>query len=282
MLPELPEVENVRQGLEAIVVGETVEKVEVRWPRIIESPEPNDFRKRLMGQTIERIDRRGKFLIFYFTKDAMISHLRMEGKYQLVEPEKDGRLPRRTKHMHIIFHMKSGRKLIYHDVRKFGRMSLVEKGSEFEHKSLSKLGPEPTADDFKLEDMQKFLTRRTKAIKGVLLDQQVVVGLGNIYADEVLFQAKIHPLNPANRLTDDEEIRLHESIIQIMDNATRNGGTTIRTYQNAFGDAGTYQKHLKVYGKDGMTCPNCGTEIEKIKVAGRGTHYCPVCQPMKV
>ena len=282
MLPELPEVENVRQGLEAIVVGETVEKVEVRWPHIIESPEPNDFRKRLMGQTIERIDRRGKFLIFYFTKDAMISHLRMEGKYQLVEPEKVGRLPRRTKHMHIIFHMKSGRKLIYHDVRKFGRMSLVEKGSEFEHKSLSKLGPEPTADDFKLEDMQKFLTRRTKAIKGVLLDQQVVVGLGNIYADEVLFQAKIHPLNPANRLTDDEEIRLHESIIQIMDNATRNGGTTIRTYQNAFGDAGTYQNHLKVYGKDGTACPNCGTEIEKIKVAGRGTHYCPVCQPMKV
>ena len=176
MLPELPEVENVRQGLEAIVVGETVEKVEVRWPRIIESPDPNDFRKRLMGQTIERIDRRGKFLIFYFTKDAMISHLRMEGKYQLVEPKKDGRLPRRTKHMHIIFHMKSGRKLIYHDVRKFGRMSLVEKGSEFEHKSLSKLGPEPTADEFKLEDMREFLTRRTKAIKGVLLDQQVVVG----------------------------------------------------------------------------------------------------------
>src|SRR5699024_11091631 len=105
-------------------------------------------------------------------------------------------------------YLKSGRKLIYHDVRKFGRMSLVEKGSEFEHKSLQKLGPEPTKEAFQLEAMQEFLTRRTKAIKGVLLDQQMVVGLGNIYADEVLFHAKIHPVNPANRLTDAEQIRL--------------------------------------------------------------------------
>lgn len=280
-MPELPEVESVRRGLDEIVVGETVDKVEVRWPRIIESPEPNDFAKRLMGQTIEEVRRRGKFLLFYFTDDVLISHLRMEGKYQIVEPEKDGRLPRRSKHMHVIFHMKSGRKLIYHDVRKFGRMSLVEKGTEFEHKSLMKLGPEPTRETFQLEEMQKFLTRRTKAIKGVLLDQQMVVGLGNIYADEVLFHAKVHPLKPANRLTDAEEIRLHEATIEIMTNAIKSGGTTIRTYQNAFGDEGSYQNQLKAYGKDGEACPNCGTEIEKIKVAGRGTHYCPVCQPLK-
>lgn len=280
-MPELPEVESVRRGLDEIVVGETVDKVEVRWPRIIESPEPNDFAKRLMGQTIEEVRRRGKFLLFYFTDDVLISHLRMEGKYQIVEPEKDGRLPRRSKHMHVIFHMKSGRKLIYHDVRKFGRMSLVEKGTEFEHKSLMKLGPEPTREAFQLEEMQKFLTRRTKAIKGVLLDQQMVVGLGNIYADEVLFHAKVHPLKPANRLTDAEEIRLHEATIKIMTNAIKSGGTTIRTYQNAFGDEGSYQNQLKAYGRDGEACPNCGTEIEKIKVAGRGTHYCPVCQPLK-
>lgn len=280
-MPELPEVENVRQGLENIVVGETVQKVEIRWPRIIESPAPNDFSKRLMGQTIEKVSRRGKFLLFYFTDDVMISHLRMEGKYQLVEPGENGRLPRRGKHMHVIFYLNSGKKLCYFDVRKFGRMSLVEKGQEFEHKSLEKLGPEPTADEFKLEAMQKFLTRRTKAIKGVLLDQQMVVGVGNIYADEILFQAKIHPITPANRLTDAEEIRLHEAIISILGNAVKSGGTTIRTYKNAFGDEGSYQNHLQVYGKAGEPCGNCGTEIEKIKVAGRGTNYCPVCQPLK-
>lgn len=280
-MPELPEVESVRKGLEEMVVGETIDKVEVRWPRIIESPEQHEFAKRLMGQTIETVRRRGKFLLFYFTNDVLISHLRMEGKYQIVEPEKDGRLPRRDKHMHILFHLKSGRKLIYHDVRKFGRMSLVEKGTEFTHKSLMKLGPEPTREDFQLEEMQEFLKRRKKAIKGVLLDQQMVVGLGNIYADEVLFHAKIHPLTPANTLTDAEEIRLHEATIEIMTNAIKSGGTTIRTYLNAFGDEGSYQNQLKVYGKNGEACPNCGTEILKIKVAGRGTHFCPVCQPLK-
>ena len=280
-MPELPEVESVRKVLEEMVVGETIDKGEVRWARIIESPEQHEFAKRLMGQTIETVRRRGKFLLFYFTNDVLISHLRMEGKYQIVEPEKDGRLPRRDKHMHILVHLKSGRKLIYHDVRKFGRMSLVEKGTEFTHKSLMKLGPEPTREDFQLEEMQEFLKRRKKAIKGVLLDQQMVVGLGNIYADEVLFHAKIHPLTPANTLTDAEEIRLHEATIEIMSNAIKSGGTTIRTYLNAFGDEGSYQNQLKVYGKNGEACPNCGTEILKIKVAGRGTHFCPVCQPLK-
>lgn len=280
-MPELPEVEIVKRGLNEIVVGETVEKVEVRWRNIIESPEPEQFSKQLMGQTIEKVARRGKFLLFYFTEDVMISHLRMEGKFQLAEPKKDWTLPRRDNHTHVIFHLKSGKKLIYHDVRKFGRMSLVAKGEEFNHKSLAKLGPEPTKEDFTLEDMQEFLTRRTKAIKGVLLDQQIVVGVGNIYADEILFKAKVHPATPANRLTDAEEIRLHEAILQVLNNAIESGGTTIRTYQNAFGDDGTYQDSLNVYGRDGKPCVNCGTEIEKIKLAGRGTHYCPVCQAMK-
>ena len=280
-MPELPEVENVKQGLNDIVVGETIEKVEVRWRRIIESPESESFSKKLMGQMIEKVDRRGKFLLFYFTDDVMISHLRMEGKYNLVEPTKDWTLPRRSNHTHVIFHLKSGKKLIYHDVRKFGRMSLVPKGEEFDHKSLAKLGPEPTAEDFVLEEMQEFLTRRTKAIKGVLLDQQIVVGIGNIYADEILFKAKVHPATPANRLTDAEEIRLHEAVLLILNNAIKSGGTTIRSYQNAFGDVGTYQNHLNVYGRDGQPCVNCETEIEKMKIAGRGTHYCPVCQAMK-
>lgn len=281
-MPELPEVENVKRGLNEIVVGETVIKVEVRWDNIIESPAPNKFSKQLMGQQIERVDRRGKFLLFYFTDDVLISHLRMEGKYQLVTPEEDGRLPRRTKHTHVIFHLESGKQLWYLDVRKFGRMSLVKKGEEFDHKSLAKLGPEPTEEDFELADMQEFLTRRSKAIKGVLLDQQIVVGVGNIYADEILHQANIHPATPANQLTDEDEIRMHQAIIRVLNKAVDNGGTTIRTYENAFGDVGMYQDYLQVYGRDGEECKTCGTEIHKIKIAGRGTHYCPVCQPLKV
>jgi len=280
-LPELPEVENVRQGLDELVVGETVTHVEARWPRIIDSPSANAFSSRLSGQTIEKVDRRGKFLLFYFTNDVLISHLRMEGKYQFVKPAEKGQLPRRTKHTHVIFYFTSGNELRYLDVRKFGRMNLVKKGEEFDHKSLKKLGPEPTPEAFDLETMQELLTRRTKAIKGVLLDQKLVVGIGNIYADEILFDAEVHPITPGNRLTDAEEIRLRDSILTILETAVENGGTTIRTYKNAFGDTGTHQDHLKVYGKEDEECVNCGTMIEKIKVAGRGTHYCPVCQPLK-
>lgn len=281
-MPELPEVESVRRGLNELVVGETVEKVEVRWPRIIGSPAHNQFARQLIGQTIEKVDRRGKFLLFYFTDDVMISHLRMEGKYALVEPEENGQLPLRGKHTHVIFYLESGKKLLYNDVRKFGRMHLVPKGEEFKHTSLMKLGPEPIAKDFILEDMREFLTRRTKAIKGVLLDQEIVVGIGNIYADEILHRAQIHPITPANTLTEDEEIRLHERIIQVMDEAVQSGGTTIRSYANAFGDVGNFQDKLQVYGRDGEKCLTCSTEIQKMKVAGRGTHYCPVCQVLKV
>lgn len=281
-MPELPEVESVRRGLNELVVGETVEKVEVRWPRIIGSPAHNQFARQLIGQTIEKVDRRGKFLLFYFTDDVMISHLRMEGKYGLVEPEENGQLPIRGKHTHVIFYFESGKKLLYNDVRKFGRMHLVPKGEEFKHTSLMKLGPEPIAKDFILEDMQEFLTRRTKAIKGVLLDQEIVVGIGNIYADEILHRAQIHPITPANTLTEDEEIRLHETIIQVMEEAVQSGGTTIRSYANAFGEVGNFQDKLQVYGRDGEKCFTCGTEIQKTKVAGRGTHYCPVCQVLKV
>ena len=280
-MPELPEVESVKGGLNQIIKGETVADVSVHWPRIIESPDVETFKTRLQNQTIEEVKRRGKFLLFYLTDDVLISHLRMEGKYQLIEPDPLGEMTPESKHTHVIFHLKSGKELRYLDVRKFGRMSLVERGKEFEHKPLVKLGPEPTKEAFDFEDMQAFLKRRTKAIKGVLLDQQMVVGVGNIYADEILYRANIHPKTPANQLTESEEQRLHEAIIFILDVAVKNGGTTIRTYKNAFGDVGTFQNHLKMYGKENEPCETCGTPIEKIKVAGRGTHYCPTCQPMK-
>lgn len=279
-MPELPEVESVRNGLNQLIVGEKISRVEVYWDNIIESPAVENFKENLIGQVVEKVNRRGKFLLFYLTEKVLISHLRMEGKYEYLPPKHE-EIASKNKHTHIIFHLESGYELHYLDVRKFGRMSLVEKGKEFEHKSLAKLGPEPTVEEFKLENMKKFLTRRTKAIKGVLLDQEMVVGIGNIYADEILFQSKIHPERPSNTLTDQEEKILHDSIIDILSKAVDMGGTTVRTYKNAFGKDGNYQNYLKVYGKNGLACPRCGTEIEKIKVVGRGTHYCPNCQELE-
>lgn len=280
-MPELPEVESVVQGLKQMILGQKIKKVDVRWPRIIESPAVPEFQERLEGQVFENIRRRGKFILFYLTKDVLISHLRMEGKYQFVKPETTLINAFDEKHTHVIFHLEDGYELRYLDVRKFGRMSLVEKGKEFNHKSLAKLGPEPIEEEFHLDEMQNFLTRRTKAIKGVLLDQQIVVGIGNIYADEILYEAKIHPMRPANSLTETEEEQLYRSIISVLKKAVTKGGTTIRTYENAFGENGNYQDYLKVYGKTGEKCLQCETTIEKIKVAGRGTHFCPSCQVLK-
>ncbi|MDN6161624.1 MAG: DNA-formamidopyrimidine glycosylase [Atopostipes sp.] len=280
-MPELPEVESVREGLSEMIVGEKISTVEVRWDNIIESPAVENFKKYLEGQIFEKVNRRGKFLLFYLTDYVLISHLRMEGKYQYLLPSYGEKDAIEDKHTHIIFYLESGYELRYLDVRKFGRMSLVKKGEEFEHKSLAKLGPEPTLEDFKLEEMRDFLTRRRKAIKGVLLDQEIVVGIGNIYADEILFRSQIHPEKSAKTLTAAEEEILHESIINILDEAVQKGGTTIRTYQNAFGENGSYQEDLKVYGKNGLDCPRCGTKIEKIKVVNRGTHFCPSCQELE-
>lgn len=277
-MPELPEVESVRQGLEKMIVNEIIARVEVLWSNIIESPPVPEFKKRLKGQKFERVMRRGKFLLFYLTEDVLISHLRMEGKYQLLSVADLRAEEIQDKHVHVIFHLESGQQLRYHDVRKFGRMSLIQKGKEFEHKSLKKLGPEPIASEFKLADMREFLTRRTKAIKGVLLDQEMVVGVGNIYADEILYQAKIHPEKPANSLTANEEELLYEAILDILAKAVEKGGSTIRSYENAFGENGRYQKYLQVYGKEDDNCARCGETIEKIKVVGRGTHFCPSCQ----
>lgn len=275
-VPELPEVESVRMGLEQLIKGATINKVDVFWGRIISDLDDiNQFEAELIGQTIQSIGRRGKFLLFYLSNDVMISHLRMEGKYIVVSPKEP-----LTKHTHVVFHLKDGRQLRYLDVRKFGRMALVKNGEESSHKSLAKLGPEPIADEFQVGRLHQSLSKRAKAIKGVLLDQQIVAGIGNIYADEILYEAGIHPATPANRLTEDQHIVLHQAILDVMGRAVKAGGTTIRSYQNAFGQEGTYQQSLHVYGRNGKECLECGTIIEKIKIAQRGTHFCPVCQPM--
>lgn len=276
-MPELPEVESVRYGLQQQVAGSCIRKVEVFWPNIIRTPNTPDFERKLEGQKIKEIKRRGKFLLFILSDWVLVSHLRMEGKYSVVS-EKDPI----QKHTHVIFHLTDGRELRYLDVRKFGRMSLLPKGEEVTESSLIKLGPEPVKDQLHFEPFFIKLKNHKKSIKALLLDQTLVAGIGNIYADEVLFRSKIHPERPSSSLSKAEAKELHRSILFIMKEAVEAGGTTIRTYENSFGKMGGYQRKLKVYGRKDLPCSVCGTPIKKIKVAQRGTHYCPFCQKKEI
>lgn len=273
-MPELPEVETVRKGLNQLIAGATIIGVDVFWSRMITPPFSSErFQEVLIGERIHTVERRGKYLIFLLDHWAMISHLRMEGKYTVTKTGEPYEA-----HTHVVFHLADNRDLRYLDVRKFGRFSLVPIDKKESFEPIQKLGPEPTPTQFTLEKFRKKLGRTSRSIKTVILDQGVVAGVGNIYADESLFRARINPLKPANQLNDKESERLHDAIIAVISNAVEAGGTTIRTYKNTLGEAGKFQVNLNVYGKTNQACPRCGTPIEKTKVAQRGTHYCPNCQ----
>lgn len=271
-MPELPEVETVRRGLERLVVGKTIEQVRVRYAKMIGTG-VDSFVHDLPGQTIERIGRRGKYLLFYLTGGVLVSHLRMEGKYLFYSDA----VPER-KHAHVFFEMTDGGTLVYEDVRKFGTMEFLKKDQLEAYFAARKLGPEPTDSDFLLATFAAALSRSKKPIKPYLLEQTLVVGLGNIYVDEALWRARIHPARPADSLKPAEVKRLREKIIEVLQLGIEKRGSTIRTYRNALGEDGTMQDFLQVYGKTGQPCARCGSPIEKIKLGGRGTHLCPHCQ----
>lgn len=269
-MPELPEVETVRRGLNRLVKGATIASIDVYWPKIINN-DLASFKQRLKNQTIETVDRRGKYLLFRFSAGlTMVSHLRMEGNYSVM-PKDTGR----TKHTHVVFHLTDDRDLLYNDTRKFGRMTLVPTGEEMTVGGLKTMGPEPIASELTIDYLTAIFQKSKKMIKPLLLDQSKIAGIGNIYADEVLWMSKIHPMRPANLLTDDEIAELRQNIIDEMALAIKGHGTTVHSFSNAFGETGQFQNHLHVYGREGEPCERCGTLIEKIKVAQRGTHFCP-------
>lgn len=275
-MPELPEVESVRKGLESLVKGQKIADVKVDWQNIIVTDDIAEWCQSLKGQQIEKIGRRAKFLIFYLTDFAMISHLRMEGKYHYFKVDEIPAI--KDKHTHVRFIFTDSSQLHYHDVRKFGRMEIIAKSAVANYFAQRQIGPEPVAEQFDLSTFKKQLLRYKKAIKTILLEQKVVAGIGNIYADEILFSAQIHPTRFANRLSELEVIALHQAIIKIMQLAVQAGGSSIRTYLNALGEAGTYQNYLQVYGRKEEPCLRCGHLISKIQLGGRGTHFCSYCQ----
>lgn len=273
-MPELPEVETVRKTLINLVLNKQIENVTVSWPKIIKNPqEVEQFTDALKGETIKDVGRRGKFLILYTTTYALVSHLRMEGKYGVYSKEEP-----MDKHTHVIFHFTDGSELRYRDVRKFGTMHLFKKGEEFVSPPLLDLGPEPFSDTFTMEYLRSMLKKTNRKIKPALLDQKILVGLGNIYVDEALFRAGIHPERLAKDLNDKEIAELHREIVQTLKEAVEKGGSTIRSYINSQGQIGMFQLELYAYGRKGEKCKRCGTPIEKMVVGGRGTHYCPKCQ----
>lgn len=275
-MPELPEVETVRRGLTKLVEGSTIKSVDVLYPKMVNLP-PKDFENALKGKKIDRIDRRGKYLLIRLSDHlTIVSHLRMEGKYD-VEP--DG--APLDKHTHVVFHLTDGRELRYNDTRKFGRMNLVDTGTEMAVAGLKTIGPEPTEQALTLDYITAIFKKSRKVIKPFLLDQSNIAGLGNIYADEVLWLSKINPKQPVNSLKPAQIKRLRKNIITEIQMAIDGHGTTVHSYSTAYGEAGNFQNHLNVYGRQGEPCPRCGTKIVKIKLAQRGTHYCPKCQPLR-
>jgi formamidopyrimidine-DNA glycosylase len=273
-MPELPEVETVRRTLELLVIGKKIEGVSLFWPKMIKHPEDTEeFVQALRGQEILEMKRRGKFLVFHMEEVSLVSHLRMEGKYGLYNEEDPV-----EKHTHVIFHFTDGTELRYRDVRKFGTMHLFKKGEELLHRPLIQLGAEPFDNEFTVDYLQQKLKKTDRIVKAALLDQSLMVGLGNIYVDEALFRAGIHPDRKAKSLTPEEVSGLHRMIIETLKEAVEMGGSTIRSYVNSQGQMGMFQQNLFVYSRKDEDCKVCGTPIEKKVSAGRGTHYCPRCQ----
>lgn len=274
-MPELPEVETVRRTLLELIKGMEIKDVQVSWPKMIKYPlDVDEFKLRLIGQHFQDIFRRGKFLVFQLDEDVLVSHLRMEGRYGLFSVDDSI-----DKHTHVRFILTNGKELRYRDVRKFGTMHLFPKGKEQVNLPLSQLGVEPFSELFTPDLLFQLLQKTTRNVKSALLDQTLIVGLGNIYVDEALFRARIHPETPAMDLTIEEVSRLHDSIINTLGEAVEMGGSSIKTYVNGQGEMGMFQQTLYVYGRKGEGCKIGGDEIIRTVVGGRGTHTCPSCQP---
>ncbi len=269
-MPELPEVETIRRELEPLLLDRRVKSVEIRWPPLVDRPALEDFISRIQGRAIVGLRRRGKYLIFDLDSgEHWIVHLRMTGQLYVRDVDSPP-----DKHTHARLFLDNGRVLHYRDQRKFGRFYLVTSEDDV----VGHLGPEPLSEAWRVEDLAQALTGRRASIKALLLDQRIVAGLGNIYADEALFLAGIHPARAGGDLTQDEVERLHIAIREVLTEALAARGSTLSTYVPPSERQGSYQQRRRVFRRTGAPCPLCGTPVQRIKIVGRSTHFCPRCQ----
>lgn len=272
-MPELPEVETVKNSLKRLILNKRIINVKLVYDKLIEYPTSEEFKKNIINQTINNIERRGKWLVFELDDFYLLSHLRMEGKYIIRNINDEF-----EKHEHIAFVFSDNTELRYKDTRKFGRMHLINKDELYNRKPLIDLGLEPWDKDLDINYLKEKYKKKLLPIKTVILDQSIIVGIGNIYADEILFLSKINPLKKTSSLSDLELNKIIKNTKTILEKAIKLGGTTIKSYQSSEGVHGLFQNELLVHGKLNNQCPNCGSKILKIKVGGRGTYYCEVCQ----
>lgn len=267
-MPELPEVETVVRTLEQQICNCKILKVEVLYNKTIVG-DPVFFIDRLTGQHFRSFSRRGKYLLFYMDDVLFVSHLRMEGKYFLQDPKEP-----RTKHMHVIFHLDNGKELRYHDTRKFGRMEILPIDTDLMH--FLDLGPEPFSSKFDADYVYRYRKNKNIPVKTFLLDQHFVAGIGNIYADEILFACGIRPTRNVRYLTKKDDEHIVYETKHILKEAIQAGGTTIRSYTSSLGVTGRFQLSCKIHAR--KTCAKCGHEAIIKWIGGRSSYYCPVCQ----
>lgn len=272
-MPELPEVETIAQGLAALVRGRGIVGVDLRSPGIVLGRTPRSRVERLAGRIILRVHRRGKLLLFTLSDGLfLVFHLKMTGRVWVVpESFTPGR------HDHLVLHLADGERIVFNDQRRFGYAGVFTARELDRWPFYRDLGPEPLGLD--LPSFKKILGATRARIKAVLLDQQRIAGIGNIYADESLFRAGIHPCVPANGLSDVQAETLFKTFRQVLAEAIEAGGSSIRDYRDAYGEQGLFQVGLSVYGRKGLPCPRCGGTLVALKVAGRTSTLCPSCQP---
>lgn len=276
-MPELPEVETVRRGLLMDLPGVTVYNVEVLRPDSIGCPGWQEFCQAMAGHTFEGIGRRGKYLLFYLAGGAgLVAHLGMSGRLLIRHA------PGPASHLRVRMLLSSGRELHFEDMRVFGRLWYVSPGQNWQDvvPALAELGAEPL-DGLSAALLAQAFAGKSQPVKSALLDQRLVAGIGNIYADECLFRAGINPLRPAGDLRPGELDRLVSCIQQVLTEAINLGGTTLRDYTDSRGVNGNYQEESWVYGRAGEPCRWCGTPVTRVKLAGRSAHFCSRCQPRK-
>ena len=275
-MPELPEVETVKETLKQKIIGKKIVAVDVYYESMIDETCRSDFKELLIGEEVTDILRYGKYLFFIFNNVSLISHLRMEGKYFIKDVDEE-----RNVHEHIVFTFECGGTLRYHDTRKFGTMKLVKTTSFNEimnEPELKKLGKEANDESIDVVEFYNRIRKMRIKLKTALLDQTLIAGLGNIYVDEVCFLANLHPEIPCNFLTLYDCKVILEKAKYVLEGAIKAGGTTIRSYTSSLGVTGRFQLKLHVHTKVGCPCENCGTIIKKITVGGRGTYLCDKCQ----
>jgi len=273
-MPELPEVETIKRTLTPHLLEQKLARVEVYHPGVIAAPDPATFSRLLAGRSITNLGRRGKYLLIHLADEyCLLAHLRMTGRLVL----KDGAAPLEP-HTHVVFALASGATLHWVDTRRFGRLYLGGEAEVETLPGLRDLGPEPLDPAFDIPALAAILAGRRRPLKQVLLDQHLVAGLGNIYADEALFTAGLDPRRPAASLNSGEVARLHGAMQTVLEQGITNHGTSIRDYVDGSGRQGSNQDHLQVYGRTGRPCPHCGQPLERVRLGGRSTHFCPRCQ----